>query len=90
MIDSDGFKRTVQYIADSVNSFNAVVNCEPLAVRAVVAPDVFKTVAPAAHYTSPTVERTVAPIAHYATRSVVKTFTPVAYYATPTTYIAHH
>ncbi|KAH8266903.1 hypothetical protein KR026_010125, partial [Drosophila bipectinata] len=42
LVDSDGFKRTVQYTADPVNGFNAVVNREPL-VKAVV-----KAVAPVA------------------------------------------
>ncbi|XP_017009363.2 larval cuticle protein A2B [Drosophila takahashii] len=42
LIDSDGFKRTVQYTADPINGFNAVVNREPL-VKTVV-----KTVAPVA------------------------------------------
>ncbi|XP_061400481.1 larval cuticle protein A2B-like, partial [Musca vetustissima] len=30
LIDADGFKRTVQYTADDVNGFNAVVHREPL------------------------------------------------------------
>lgn len=42
LVDSDGFKRTVQYTADPINGFNAVVNREPL-VKTVV-----KTVAPVA------------------------------------------
>ncbi|XP_073815343.1 larval cuticle protein A2B-like [Musca autumnalis] len=52
LIDADGYKRTVQYTADDVNGFNAVVQREPLG-HAVV-----KTVAPVAHY--------AAPVAHYA------------------------
>ncbi|XP_017133230.1 larval cuticle protein A2B [Drosophila elegans] len=47
LIDSDGFKRTVQYTADPINGFNAVVNREPL-VKTVV-----KTVAPVATYAVP-------------------------------------
>ncbi|EDX01068.1 larval cuticle protein A2B [Drosophila yakuba] len=42
LVDADGFKRTVQYTADPINGFNAVVNREPL-VKTVV-----KTVAPVA------------------------------------------
>ncbi|KAH8317523.1 hypothetical protein KR074_011617, partial [Drosophila pseudoananassae] len=30
LVDSDGFKRTVQYTADPVSGFNAVVSREPL------------------------------------------------------------
>ncbi|XP_073820008.1 larval cuticle protein A2B-like isoform X2 [Musca autumnalis] len=52
LIDADGYKRTVQYTADPVNGFNAVVSREPL----VVAP-----VAPVAHYAAPAVAKTVAP-----------------------------
>ncbi|XP_017130805.2 LOW QUALITY PROTEIN: larval cuticle protein A2B [Drosophila elegans] len=44
LIDSDGFKRIVQYTSDPVNGFNAVVNRVPLEhVKTVV-----KTVAPVA------------------------------------------
>ncbi|KAI8119639.1 Larval cuticle protein A2B [Lucilia cuprina] len=70
LIDADGFKRTVQYTADPVNGFNAVVNREPL-VKTVV-----KTVAPVAHYAAPAVVKTVAPVAHYAAPAVVKTVAP--------------
>ncbi|XP_073817951.1 cuticle protein-like [Musca autumnalis] len=74
--DSDGFRRTVQYTADPINGFNAVVRREPL---------VAKTVAPVAHYAAPAaVVKTVAPVAHYAAPAthyaaaapVVKTFAP--------------
>ncbi|KAM7363861.1 uncharacterized protein ACRADG_000606 [Cochliomyia hominivorax] len=83
LVDSDGFKRTVQYTADPVNGFNAVVHREPLAIKAVVAPSVVKTVAPVAHYTAPAVVKTVAPIAHYTAPAVVKTISPVAHYTAP-------
>ncbi|ALC47365.1 Cpr5C, partial [Drosophila busckii] len=46
LVDADGYKRTVQYTADPINGFNAVVNREPLG-------HVVKTVAAApavAHY----------------------------------------
>ncbi|KAH8281314.1 hypothetical protein KR018_009152, partial [Drosophila ironensis] len=46
LVDSDGFKRTVQYTADPVNGFNAVVNREPLVKVKAVA------VAPAPVYSS--------------------------------------
>ncbi|XP_030374298.1 larval cuticle protein A2B-like [Scaptodrosophila lebanonensis] len=68
LIDADGYKRTVQYTADPINGFNAVVNREPL-VKAVAA-------APVAHYAAPTVVKTVAPVAHYAAPAV-------AHYAAP-------
>lgn len=34
LIDSDGFKRTVDYTADDINGFNAVVRREPLVAHA--------------------------------------------------------
>lgn len=37
LIDADGLQRIVSYTADSVNGFNAVVQREPLAAKAVVA-----------------------------------------------------
>ncbi|XP_075148433.1 larval cuticle protein A2B-like [Haematobia irritans] len=86
LIDADGFKRTVQYTADDVNGFNAVVHREPLVAKAAVAASV-------AHYSAPAVVKTVAPVAHYAAPAyttysapaVVKSVAP-AY----TTYSAHH
>ncbi|KAM8705632.1 hypothetical protein ACLKA7_010008 [Drosophila subpalustris] len=74
LIDADGYKRTVQYTADPINGFNAVVNREPLVKTVAVAP-VVKTVAaaPVAHYAAPAVVKTVSPVAHYAA--------PAAHYA---------
>uniref|UniRef100_A0A1I8M1G2 Cuticle protein n=1 Tax=Musca domestica TaxID=7370 RepID=A0A1I8M1G2_MUSDO len=91
LIDADGYKRTVQYTADAVNGFNAVVHREPLVKSVAVAPvahyaapTVVKTVAPVAHYAAPAaVVKTVAPVAHYAAPAVVKTVAPVAHYAAP-------
>ncbi|EDV48067.1 larval cuticle protein A2B [Drosophila erecta] len=97
LIDADGYKRTVQYTADPINGFNAVVNREPL-VKAVAVAPVVKTVAapvaqyaaPAvAHYAAPAVVKTVAPVAHYAAPAVVKTVAPVAHYAAPATYTSY-
>ncbi|XP_073817853.1 larval cuticle protein A2B-like [Musca autumnalis] len=95
LIDADGYKRTVQYTADDVNGFNAVVQREPLghAVVKTVAPvvphyavptTVVKHVAPVAHYAAPaTVVKTIAPVAHYATPAVVKTVAPITHYTAP-------
>lgn len=47
--DADGFRRTVEYTADPVNGFNAVVHREPLVQKAVVA----KAVAPVAYHAAP-------------------------------------
>ncbi|XP_034113659.1 larval cuticle protein A2B-like [Drosophila albomicans] len=90
LVDADGYKRTVQYTADPINGFNAVVNREPLAVVKTIA------AAPVAHYAAPAVVKTVAPVAHYAAPAVahyaapavVKTVAPVAHYAAPA--VAHY
>ncbi|XP_064556518.1 larval cuticle protein A3A [Drosophila montana] len=77
LVDADGYKRTVQYTADPVNGFNAVVNREPL-VKTIAAAPVAHYAAPAvAHYAAPAVVKTVAPVAHYAAPA------PVAHYAAP-------
>ena len=67
LTDADGFRRTVQYTADPINGFNAVVHREPL-VKAVAAP-VVKTVAPVVHaapvaYSAPVVKAVHAPVAY--------------------------
>ncbi|XP_055596816.1 larval cuticle protein A3A-like [Uranotaenia lowii] len=45
VVDPDGVKRTVEYTADPIHGFNAVVHREPLAAKAVIAqPAIAKTV----------------------------------------------
>ncbi|XP_016974842.2 larval cuticle protein A3A-like [Drosophila rhopaloa] len=82
LIDADGYKRTVQYTADPINGFNAVVNREPLVKAVAVAPVVKTIAAPVAHYAAPSV-------AHYAAPAVVKTVAPVAHYAAPAAYTSY-
>ncbi|KFB43532.1 hypothetical protein ZHAS_00011343 [Anopheles sinensis] len=60
LVEPDGTRRVVEYTADPVNGFNAVVHREPLAVKA-VAP-VAKIAAP---YAYPAVAKVAAPIAPY-------------------------
>lgn len=38
LIDADGYRRTVDYTADPIHGFNAVVNREPLGKAIAVAP----------------------------------------------------
>ncbi|KAH8311957.1 hypothetical protein KR044_008797, partial [Drosophila immigrans] len=86
LVDSDGYKRTVQYTADPINGFNAVVNREPLGVvKTIAAAPVAHYAAPAvAHYAAPAVVKTVAPVAHYAAPAVAHYAAPaVAHYAAP-------
>ncbi|KAJ8982765.1 hypothetical protein NQ317_018177 [Molorchus minor] len=60
LIDADGLRRTVDYTADPINGFNAVVRREPLVQKAVVA----KAIAPVA-YAAP-VAKIAAPLAYAA------------------------
>uniref|UniRef100_A0A182PS31 Uncharacterized protein n=1 Tax=Anopheles epiroticus TaxID=199890 RepID=A0A182PS31_9DIPT len=60
LVEPDGTRRVVEYTADPVNGFNAVVHREPLAVKA-VAP-VAKIAAPLAY---PAVAKVAAPYAPY-------------------------
>lgn len=48
LIDSDGFKRIVDYTADDINGFNAVVRREPLVHHA--AAPIHHVAAPVHHY----------------------------------------
>ncbi|CAD7084149.1 unnamed protein product [Hermetia illucens] len=87
LIDADGHQRIVDYTADPVNGFNAVVQRNPIGA-AVVA----KAVAPVAPvaYTAPVVAKAVAPVAYaaapvaaYPGHAIVKTTysSPIVSYA---------
>ncbi|XP_022124036.2 larval/pupal rigid cuticle protein 66-like [Pieris rapae] len=99
LIEPDGSKRTVDYTADDVNGFNAVVRKDPVATsvvtpvvaaRSVVAPVVTKQFAPVTYarsyspaVVSPVVG-TVAPV--YANAPVYASAPLVRNYAAPTVY----
>ncbi|XP_017782871.1 PREDICTED: cuticle protein-like [Nicrophorus vespilloides] len=87
LVDADGFKRTVEYTADPVQGFNAVVHREPLGVK-VAAPVVAKVAAPVAYAAAP-VAYAAAPV-HYATAPVHYAAAPVAKvaYSSPLAYAA--
>lgn len=67
LTDPDGTRRTVEYVADPVNGFNAVVHKEPLVAK-VATPVVAKAVAPVA-YAAP-VAKLAAPLAYSAAPTV--------------------
>ncbi|XP_055596848.1 larval cuticle protein A3A-like [Uranotaenia lowii] len=93
LVDPDGTKRTVEYTADPIHGFNAVVHREPLAVKAVAATPVIatKTV-----ITQPALAKTVISQPAYASYSApLATKTIVsqpayASYAAPATYAYSH
>ncbi|ENN82623.1 hypothetical protein HUJ04_009359 [Dendroctonus ponderosae] len=72
LVDPDGLRRTVDYTADPVNGFNAVVRREPLAVKVVHAP------APVAYAAAPQIARV-----SYAAAPSVAYPTPIGYSAAP-------
>ncbi|EAT38301.1 AAEL009784-PA [Aedes aegypti] len=74
LVDADGFKRTVEYTADPIHGFNAVVHREPLAVKT-VAP-VAKVVSAPVAYAAP-----VAKTISYAAPAVTKTIVSQPAYA---------
>ncbi|KAL1139143.1 hypothetical protein AAG570_009203, partial [Ranatra chinensis] len=66
LTEPDGSRRTVEYTADPVNGFNAVVHKEPLVAKAVVAaPAIAKVAAPLA-YAAPAYAKVAAPLAYAA------------------------
>ena len=76
LVEPDGTVRTVEYTADPVNGFNAVVHKTPLAapVAKVAAPVAYA--APA--YAAPAFAKVAAPVA-YAAPAVAKVAAPLAY-----------
>ncbi|OAD58459.1 Cuticle protein, partial [Eufriesea mexicana] len=81
LIDADGTKRTVDYVADPVNGFNAVVRKEPAAVAVKAVGHV--EAAPVA-YAAPVAKTYAAPLTYAASAPVLAA--PVAKIATP---VAH-
>ncbi|XP_068909650.1 cuticle protein 19.8-like [Tenebrio molitor] len=67
LVDPDGTRRTVEYTADPINGFNAVVHREPLVAKAVVAaPAIAKVHAPLA-YAAPVAKYAAPAFLHYIT-----------------------
>ncbi|KAK9301615.1 hypothetical protein QLX08_006052 [Tetragonisca angustula] len=100
LIEADGTKRTVDYVADPVNGFNAVVHKEApaVAVKALAAAPVaaVKTIAhaaPLAYASAPVAHAPLAyaaPVAKVAAPVAVAHAAPVAVaHAAPLTYSAH-
>ncbi|XP_011302747.1 larval cuticle protein A3A [Fopius arisanus] len=84
LLEADGTRRTVDYTADPINGFNAVVRKEPAAVAVKAAPI---AAAPLA-YAQPAYTKLATPIAHAPiayTAPLAKIATPLAY-AAPAAY----
>ncbi|XP_065075101.1 larval cuticle protein A2B-like [Ochlerotatus camptorhynchus] len=86
LVDADGFKRTVEYTADPVHGFNAVVHREPLAVKTVAPVTKVIAAAPVA-YAAP-VTKYIAQPAIYAAPALTKTV--VAHQPAFGAYAYHH
>ncbi|CAH1173772.1 unnamed protein product [Phaedon cochleariae] len=83
LTDADGLRRTVDYTADPINGFNAVVRREPLAAKAIVAaPALAKVAAPVA-IAAPAIARYAAPVSHLAYSAPAIAPAHVAYAAAP-------
>ncbi|XP_041673644.1 pupal cuticle protein Edg-84A [Drosophila eugracilis] len=86
--DADGYRRTVDYTADDVSGFNAVVRREPLSSAAVV-------VQPKAAIVAPKVQlqplKKLPPLKPLSQASAVvhRSYAPVIHHA-PVTHVVHH
>jgi hypothetical protein len=93
LVDPDGTRRTVEYTADPINGFNAVVHREPLVAKvaapvAVAAPAIARVAAPVA-VAAPAIARVAAPLA--VASPVLRTAAyaaPIAKYGAPLAYSA--
>ncbi|XP_076251254.1 larval cuticle protein A3A-like [Rhynchophorus ferrugineus] len=89
VVDPDGTKRTVDYTADPVNGFNAVVHKEPLVAKAVVAAPAIAKVAAPISYAAPLAAKIAAPISYSAPLAAPLAYSaPVAKLAAPLAPIA--
>jgi hypothetical protein len=73
LVEPDGTVRTVEYTADPVNGFNAVVHREPAVVAKAVAPAVAKVAAPLT-YAAPAYAKVAAPVGYAAAPLAGKAF----------------
>ncbi|XP_068910840.1 larval cuticle protein A1A-like [Tenebrio molitor] len=81
LVDPDGTRRTVEYTADPLNGFNAVVHREPLVAKvaapvAVAAPAIARVAAPVA-VAAPAIARVAAPVA-VAAPAIARVAAPLA------------
>lgn len=94
LTDPDGTRRTVEYTADPVNGFNAVVHKEPLIAKVAAAPIAAYAAAPIAKVATAPYGYAASPVA-YAASPIAKVVAPVApgpfAYAAPshTTFVHH-
>ncbi|XP_075226707.1 larval cuticle protein A2B-like [Lycorma delicatula] len=88
LVEPDGTRRTVDYTADPVNGFNAVVHKEPAVHPAPVVAKVAAPVAYAAHAAPVAYAAHAAPVAYAAHAAPVAYTSPVARIATPVSYAA--
>lgn len=77
LTDPDGTRRTVDYVADPVNGFNAVVRKEPLVAKVAAAPVAYA--APVAKVAAPVAY--AAPVAKYAAPAPLAYAAPAAKFA---------
>ncbi|XP_036675106.3 pupal cuticle protein Edg-84A [Drosophila suzukii] len=86
--DADGYRRTVEYTADDVRGFNAVVRREPLSSAAVVLKPKVPVVAPKVQYQPLKKLPPLKPLSQ-ASAVVHRSYAPVIHHA-PVTHVVHH
>lgn len=85
LTEPDGTRRTVQYTADPINGFNAVVHKEPLLAKTVVAaPAIAKT-----YVAAPTYAKIATPVASLGYSHQLGYASPLSY-AAPIDYAKYH
>ncbi|XP_053596755.1 cuticle protein 21 [Microplitis demolitor] len=93
LLESDGTRRTVDYTADDINGFNAVVRKEPaqVAVKAVAPAALAVKAAPIA-YAAPAIAKVAAPVAYAAPAAYAAHYAPATYSAhyAPAAYATHY
>nr|NP_524247.1 Ecdysone-dependent gene 84A [Drosophila melanogaster]P27780.1 RecName: Full=Pupal cuticle protein Edg-84A; Flags: Precursor [Drosophila melanogaster]AAA28501.1 cuticle protein [Drosophila melanogaster]AAD19810.1 pupal-cuticle-protein [Drosophila melanogaster]AAF54097.2 Ecdysone-dependent gene 84A [Drosophila melanogaster] len=86
--DADGYRRTVDYTADDVRGFNAVVRREPLSSAAVVVKPQATAVVPKVQLKPLKKLPALKPLSQ-ASAVVHRSFAPVVHHA-PVTHVVHH
>ncbi|XP_052835194.1 pupal cuticle protein Edg-84A [Drosophila gunungcola] len=86
--DADGYRRTVDYTADDVRGFNAVVRREPLSSAALVVKPKVPVVAPKVQYQPLKKLPALKPLSQ-ASAVVHRSYAPVIHHA-PVTHVVHH
>ncbi|KAH8346925.1 hypothetical protein KR059_002947, partial [Drosophila kikkawai] len=89
--DADGYRRTVEYTADDVHGFNAVVRREPLSSAGLLVKPLAAAVAPKVQFQQKPLKKLPAlkPLSQ-ASAVVHRSYAPVIHHAPVTHHVLHH